>query len=332
LIGYIHGKALRLRRSAMRRRVHVVVLLCCGGLAPVPFAAGASPTADTSAVISGTGTSYKLIWTAGGNEALRCMGLILLPGEVPTGATGPAGWTIRVLTLPGDAQGRWVVHATKPPPGLAPRASLAIRFTTQASLAPNQPREIRFSSTCVVGSDVVKRSTGPTPPPPPPPPKPCRCVSLNVELGRIREQAAQRVVVDLEWALACTKGKGRCTGQLITELSPASKRADVGLSVIQDGSGRATGGRWLVTCEGRCFLSRGREITDAAFVDLRAPPAAEFGPRGIESVMLEVDRVCTRELTTRRFLVAFNAGGKVSLRRSDLNGNGVADGREKRNR
>ena len=105
----------------MRRRLHVLVLVaCCGGLALVPFALGARSTADATAVIAGSGTSYTLTWTAGGDEALRCMGLILLPGEVPTGATGPAGWTIRALPLPGDAQGRWVVHATKAPPGTQP--------------------------------------------------------------------------------------------------------------------------------------------------------------------------------------------------------------------
>jgi hypothetical protein len=46
--------------------------------------------------------------------------------------------------------------------------------------------------------------------------------------------------------------------------------------------------------------------------------------------MLEIDRFCRRELTTKRFTVAFGADGRVSARRSDLNGNGVADGREKR--
>jgi hypothetical protein len=316
--------------------VAVAVLLCCGGLALVPLATGASSTADATAVIAGSGTSYTLTWTAGGDEALRCMGLILLPGEVPTGATGPAEWTIRVLPLPGDAQGRWVVHATKPPPGLAPGASLAIQFTTQAPLAPNQPREIRFSSTCVVGSDVVKQSTGPTapprPPPPPPPspkPKPCVCESLEVRLGS-RISSAQEVNLDLDWALACTKGDGGCQGKLEVELSTASKRANVRLLVVQEGTGRATGGKWFVDCEGMCFRSRGRKTAGEALVSLIAPAREDFGPRGIGSVTLEVDRFCKRRLTTKRFRIAFNAEGRVSLRRSDLNGNGVADGREKR--
>ena len=322
----------------MRRhlRVVVVVLLCCGGLALVPLATGARSTADASAVIAGSGTSYTLTWTAGGDEALRCMGLILLPGEVPTGATGPAGWTIRALPLPGDAQGRHVVHATKQPPGLAPGASLAIQFTTQARLAPNQPREIRFSSTCVVGSDVVKQSTGPTapprPPPPPPPsprPKPCVCESLEVRLGS-RISSAQAVTLDLDWVLGCTNGDGGCQGKLEVELSTASKRANVRLLVVQEGTGRATGGKWLVDCEGKCFRARPRKVSGGASVSLDAPEREVFGPRGIGSVTLEVDRLCKRRLTTKRFLVAFNAGGRVSLRRSDLNGNGVADGKEKR--
>jgi hypothetical protein len=319
----------------MRRLVHVVVgvLLCCGGLALVPFAAGASKTVDAGAAIAGSGTSYTLTWTAGGNEALRCMGLILRPGEVPTAATGPAGWTIRALPLPGDAQGRWVVHATQPAPGLAPGASLAIRFTTQAPLAQSQPREIRFSSTCVVGSDVVKTSTGPTPPPPPPPPsprpKPCVCDSLEVKLGT-RISSAREVNLDLDWALGCTKGDGGCQGKLEVELSTASKRANVRLLVVQEGTGRATGGKWLVDCEGKCSRNRGRKTSGGAQVSLDAPDGQVFGPQGIKSVAVEIDRVCKRGLTTKRFLVAFSAGGKVSLRRSDLNGNGVADGREKR--
>jgi len=315
-----------------RLRVAVGVLLCGGGLALVPFATGARSTADATAVIAGSGTAYTVTWRAGGDEALRCMGLILLPGEVPTGASGPAEWTIRALPLPGDAQGRWVVHATKQPPGLAPGASLAIQFTTQARLAPNQPREIRFSPTCVVGSDVVKQSSGPTPPPPPPPPppkpKPCVCESLDVRLGS-RISSAQAVNLDLDWVLGCTKGDGGCQGKLEVELSTASKRAKVRLLVVQDGTGRATGGVWRVDCEGKCFRARPRKISGGAQVSLDAPEREVFGPRGIGSVTLEVDRLCQRRLTTKRFLVAFNAGGKVSLRRSDLNGNGVADGKEK---
>ncbi len=318
-----------------RLRLAMAVLLCGGGLALVPFATGASSAADATAVITGSGIAYTLTWTAGGDEALRCMGLILLPGEVATGATGPAGWTIRALPLPGDAQGRWVVHATKQPPGLAPGASLAIQFTTQARLAPNRPREIRFSSTCVVGSDVVKQSSGPPSPPPPPPPpppsprpKPCVCESLDVRLGS-RISSAQEVHLDLDWVLGCTKGDGGCQGKLEVELSTASKRAKVRLLVVQQGTGRATGGKWLVDCEGKCFRSRPRKVSGGASVSLDAPKGEVFGPQGIGSVTLEVDRLCKRRLTTKRFLVAFNAGGKVSLRRSDLNGNGVADGKEK---
>jgi hypothetical protein len=317
----------------MRRCVHVVVagLLCCGGLALVPLATGAAATADATAAITGSGTSYTLTWTAGGDEPLRCMGLILLPGEVATGATGPAGWTIRALPLPGDAQGRWVVHATKQPPGLAPGASLAIQFTTQARLAANQPREIRFSSTCVVGSDVVKTSTGPPPPPPPSPkPKPCVCDSLDVRLGP-HISSKDEVILDLDWDLRCTRGDGGCEGRLVVELSAAAKRAKIGLSVVQDGSGRATGGRWLVDCDGRCSRTQARTTSGRdTSIYLRTPAGDVFGPQGVGSVVLEVDRFCKRELTTKRFRIALNAGGKVSLRRSDLNGNGVADGKEKR--
>jgi hypothetical protein len=323
----------------VRRRVQLAVglLLCCFGLALVPFATGARATADATAVITGSETSYTLTWRAGGDEALRCMGLILLPGEVPTAATGPAEWLIRVLPLPGDPQGRWVVHATKQPPGLAPGASLAIQFTTQARLATNQAREIRFSSTCVVGSDVVKQSSGPIPPPPPPPrpppppprPKPCACESLDVQLDWTIA-SEQEAAFALDWVLGCTKGDGGCAGKLEVELTTASKRENVRLRVTHAGTAQATGATWLVDCRGKCFRARPRTTAGTGSVRLSTPGREVFGPRGIASVTLEVDRTCKRRLTTKRFRVAFNAGGGISLRRSDLNGNGVPDGNEKR--
>ena len=73
-----------------------------------------------------------------------------------------------------------------------------------------------------------------------------------------------------------------------------------------------------------------RKSAGGAQVSLTAPDGKVFGPRGIGSVMVEIDRFCKRRLTTKRFRIAFNADGKVSLRRSDLNGTGVADGREER--
>jgi len=319
----------------MRRPALTVMatLVAAAAMALVPLAPAATATADATAVIAGSGTSYTLTWTAGGDEALRCMGLILLPGEVPTGATGPAGWLIRALPLPGDPQGRWVVHATQPPPGLAPGATLPIQFTMQGPLAPNAPREIRFSSTCVAGSDVVKQSSGPTapPPPPPPPPKktPCVCDSLDVQLD-IRRVDERKALAFVEWELECTKGNGSCEGRLEVELATSAERANVRLQDIDPTPRRAKGGAWLVDCKGKCGRNHGRLTREERSFFLLPPLAEDLGPGGIGAVTLEVDRFCRRQLTTKRFRIAFNAGGVISKRRSDLNGNGVADGKEKK--
>jgi hypothetical protein len=254
------------------------------------------------------------------------MGLILLPGEVATGATGPPDWTIRALPLPGDAQGRYVVHATRPPPGLAPGTTLAIRFTTRAPLGTNRAREIRFSPTCVVGSDVVKQSSGPPPPPPPPPPKPrpCKCESLTVGLGPDSKRDRRHHQFLLVWDLECTGGAGGCSGRLEAQLPAAERRKGVRIR-LNEGDQHAV--EWRLNCRGSCPQRRVAE--GSALLDVTASPNAPFGAK-IGAIRIRVERFCKRQRAPQIIRIAFNPDGRISQRRSDLNGNGVADGKEKR--
>jgi hypothetical protein len=308
-----------------------IALVALAALTLASASAAREQVVSARAVITGSATSYRITWTNTGDQAILCAGL-LLTGVQPTSASGPAG----VLTRVGTFQGRGLVHmqGNAATPVVAAGGTAAASFTTNVAIPLNAGGEIRYSATCLPGSDIVGQATGPPAPPPPPPPKkqkPCRCVSLDVELAANKSASERtRAVLDQKWTLGCTKGSGHCSGRLITELSSASKRADVDLSVVQDGVGRGRAGKWFVTCDGRCFLSRPREISGAGYIDLRPPRGQRFGPGGITSVTLEVERICRRELTTKRFLIEFNAVGAINERRSDLNGNGVADGKERK--
>jgi hypothetical protein len=238
----------------------------------------------------------------------------------------------------------WQLGASQPPPapifggrsatGIAPGAAETFTFTTNVALPTGT--QLKLSPNC--RDDITVGTTGPTgpPPPPPPPPKPkkCECESLEVEL-RGYQPDPRRLSFYLDWTLECTRaGIGACKGKLTVELATAARQAGVRVSVstpkLKDSKPGARGA-WIVNCEGECEIGVARrDFTGDASVTVIAPAREPFGPQGVGSLMLEVDRFCKRELTTKRFRIAFNDGGAISKRRSDLNGNGVADGKEKK--
>ena len=167
------------------------------------------------AVITGSGTSYRVTVTNDGDQAILCFGL-LLTGVQPTAATGPAG----VLTRVGTFQGLGLVHMQGTPavPAVPAGATAAADFRTNVAIPANAGGEIRYSATCQPGSDLTGRATGPTPPPPPPKPRPprCKCKSLEIVGGRYRPRTNDDFALDLEWRLTCTPKNGGqgCEGKI----------------------------------------------------------------------------------------------------------------------
>ena len=64
-------------------------------------------------------------------------------------------------------------------------------------------------------------------------------------------------------------------------------------------------------------------------LDVTAAVDAQFGVE-VGAVRITVERFCKRQRVPQTIRIAFNPDGRISVRRSDLNGNGVADGKEKR--
>jgi hypothetical protein len=280
---------------------------------------GATATVGANGVITGSGTSYRLTVTNTGTEPIKCFGL-LLDGVQPTSASGPPG----VLTRVGTFQGKGLVHMQGDlvvPPG----GTVNVDFQTNVAIPANAGGEIRYSATCLAGSDVVGRATGPTPPPPPPPrpePKRCACKQLKARIVPNRlditrdEAAGATLEVLVSWTMTCTRGAGTCEGTIT--LAPSARGKRLGARVTAP----AAGG---ITCTGPCTKTTTRF---QKFV-VTTGPRYGLGKRGKTDVLLRLQakRVCGATRIPQTFDIVFARTGAIDLRRSDLNANGRPDSR-----
>lgn len=287
----------------------------------VPLGQAATATVSAAATIAGSGTSYRVTIRNTGDEPLRCVGL-LLDGVQPTAATGPAG----VLTRVGTFQGRGLVHMlAQQSDVVAPGGSVTVPFTTNAPIATNAGGELRYSSTCAAGSDVIGRATGPAPPP-----RPCTCKKLDVALfgttkGSESRQTGFFARLELRWTMTCSGGPGKCAGRLFVSGSRTSRvlGVKVFLGTSQDG------GR--VSCTGTCTRTASGDERMLVDSDNRAFSKENIGKGKGRSITIEVDVFCSGERAPRIFELVFRPGtGNLDRRLSDLNGNGIPDGGARR--
>jgi hypothetical protein len=121
----------------------------------------------------------------------------------------------------------------------------------------------------------------------------------------------------VEWTLTCTAGAGNCKGQLT--LVPSTRARRLGTTVSAPAGGK-------VGCAGACAKKR----TGLQKLVVAAGPrygAGRRGKTGERLLRLELRRVCKSRKLDQVFYVAFARNGAVDRRRSDLDGNGIDDGR-----
>jgi hypothetical protein len=292
------------------------------GLGLTTIALGGQRVVSARAEITGSATSYRLTVTNTGDEPILCFGL-LLDGVVPTAATGPSG----VLTRWGTFQGRGLVHMQGTPanPVVRPGASVTVDFSTNVAIPTNAGGEIRYSATCLQGSDQIGRATGPPAPPPPPKPppkpKPCTCKDLKTRIvanrSAVTQSTAQGFVMELlvEWNLTCTKGAGTCTGELT--LAPSSRARRLGIAVSAPAG--------TVACKGPCA----KTTTRFQKYIVTGGQRWATGKRGRTDtlVRLEMKRKCKTTRIPQTYDIVFDRSGGIDTRRSDLNANGIPDRR-----
>jgi len=292
----------------------------------VPLASGARTTVNAIGVISCLGgTNCSLAITNTGNETIHYMQLF---SKVDiTSFTPPAGWTGGI-----DSGNRKHVGASSTQ-GLASPSNAAFRFTTAQGYPQNAGGQLHVSADGK--QDVVVGATGPTSAPPKPKPKPqCRCKTLTAELAfgskpEIVESTPGHLSIDLtlHWEMDCTDGAGDCKGTITTSPTTADRANGLRLKRLK---GRNRTG--VIACEGPCTKPNGGNVR------FRLAGGANFGSeklgKSVRVITLEVDRFCSRELAPRTFDLIFGRDelGKPEIdhEKSDLNGNGIRDGREKK--
>lgn len=304
-----------------------LVLALLALLALVPSASGAPPTVNAIGVISCLGgTNCSLAVTNTGNETIHYMQFFAKVDI--TSFTPPAGWTGGI-----DSNNHKHVGASSTQ-GLASPSNTSFRFTAAQGYPQNGGGELHVSADGK--QDVVVGATGPTsaPPPPKPKPPPCKCKTINVDFEHrskpeIVDSTAGRLSIDLwlHWDMECTTGAGRCTGRVVA--SPTVQDKNSGLRIKRLKGTNRTG---VIKCDGPCS-----EPIHGGIVHFRMVGGSNFGAaklgKSVRLITLEVDRFCTRDLAPKTFDFVFGLyGGKpeIDYKKSDLNGNGIADGKEKK--
>jgi len=303
-----------------RRLMTLSVALAC--LSLVSVAAATQAVVSAKAQLTGSGTSYRLTVMNDGDRPILCFGL-LLNGVQPTSASGPAG----VLTRVGTFQGRGLVHmqGTAASPVVQPGGTVTVDFTTNVAIPVNAGGEIRYSDTCLAGSDQIGQATGPPPPPPQKPkpqPKKCACKDLKTRIVPNRtsidrsDAGGFAMTLLVQWTLRCTKGAGDCVGEL--QLVPSARGKRLGIAVAAPAG--------IVSCKGPCAKSTVRfqrfDVTGGARWG-----AAKRG-RTNKLVQLQMKRKCKSTRVPQTFNIVFNRRGGIDSRLSDLNANGIADERD----
>lgn len=288
----------------------------------VSAAAASETVVSLKSQLTGSGGSYRWTLVNDGDRPILCAGL-LLSGVQPTSASGPPG----VLTRVGTFQGRGLVHmqGSANTPVIRPGETVTVGFTTNVSIPVNAGGEVRYSDTCLPGSDQVGQASGPPPPQPPPPPKPkaCACKDLRTRIvsnrSSVTRSTAQGFEMELlvEWNLTCTKGTGTCTGEL--RLVPSARGARLGITVSAPAA--------TVACKGPCTKRTTR--FQKYVVSGGARWASGKRGRTDKLVRLEMKRKCVSTRIPQTFDVVFDRSGGIDTRQSDLNGNGIADGRDR---
>ncbi len=282
----------------------------------VPAATGTQQVVSGTGLISGSGTSYKLRITNTGTEPLTCWRLTLRAGVMFT-AIGPppAGWQVG---SPGPSPQPALAGKG---PSIPPGGFLDFPFTTDTRFPAGLSDSLRISADCKSDADAVV--TGPTsggtnpPPQPTTPTKVCKCRALTArinpksfELDKPRSRVALFLRFDLDWTLRCTGGAKQCRGTM--RLRPEPK------ATLSPKGGK-------VTCNGKC----GRTTSGYQRFNL-IDPALKFGSRSPNDAVLFLARTCAgKVLPTLTLAIRFNQRTeRVDLDASDLNGNGIPDGKK----
>jgi hypothetical protein len=246
-------------------------------------------------------------------------------GALVTAASRVDGWQLGLSRMaPAPIIGGRVAP---PGTGIPPGGRAEFRILTDKTFDPNgSPGRGAISEDCKTDSSVVMTFGTPPKPIPKPPPSACNCTNLSVTGSKYSSSQVNtgdaQLKLSLNWTMSCTGASGRpCAGRI--ELT-APKGSDIEIVAPTRGN---------VQCKGRCRLG---PSTHKGTTVMRATSAGNlyFDARAGKSFVFRLKLYCTRGgkevlVGAKRMTFAFAGSGFLDKRKSDLNGNGVADGKEK---
>lgn len=272
-----------------------------------------------TATFKGSGTQWTMELMNTGTDALRCMRAFAPTGNSWTSATGPSGTVSQgsvfgnaALNVPANGTATFMVATAAP--------------LTQA----NAPR-VNISANCqtdVAASVIVTSLT-------PPAPKVCECKSLRVvaknysSTGGSSATAKPPTVLKLtlHWFMTCSAGGPQvpltgCAGSFEVLPPPGT---DLKIATPKSS----------VSCTGKCNPKL--PVTSDGAVLMRATSVNDLGmdQRRGKTMAFRLRLFCNRggqevPVGTETISLVFNGAGFLDKKKSDLNGNKIADGKEKK--
>lgn len=297
--------------------------------AVVALAAGSTASARQqvvagTAVVTGDAGDYNLsIESAATSTApIRFWRWELGQGRMVTAASRVDGWQLG-LSKPAPAP---IIAGRATGTGIAPGQKATFRILTDMPFDGDGAPGILHVSEDGVTDVLFMLIFGSPPKPKPEPVVACSCRNLTVTGSKYSSSQVNtgvaRLKVNLNWALTCAGAPGKpCTGRI--EIQPPA-RSDIRVATPKSRNVRCAG-----RCTGTPSTTRGTARMEATSVkDLY------FDERAGKSFAFRLRLWCTRGskevlVGSKRMTFAFGSGGFLDKRKSDLNGDGVPDGRDK---
>jgi hypothetical protein len=182
-------------------------------------------------------------------------------------------------------------------------------------------------------SDAISTVPGPpggtTPPTtnPTPTTSPCQCAAIDAYLNgfHLASIASTRLSFTVNWSMTCTSGTGKGCSGLVKVLAPR------GIHFLsKDGKALPKGNRAVakINCQGPCTKS---VVGKSKLTWLGGPTPRQ---RAGKEMKLKIQLICIgangvqKPGTIKTLTIKFKQLGFVDYAKSDLNGDGVADGKQ----
>ncbi|MEA2423767.1 MAG: hypothetical protein QOH13_177 [Thermoleophilaceae bacterium] len=301
-------------------RVSLVLAVVTGAFL-APAAVGEPGDAATGHLTrSADGNSLVLHVTNTGTTTLQYMRFDVKSGYAPSGPAGPAG---------AQCQNTGGVQFGCSGFALAPGQSLDFTFSTTPSPYPDDGGGTLHVSSGGT-ADATSTADGPpatsTTPPPPPAEQPCECASVSAFLNgfHLPSLASTRLSFTVNWSITCTSGTGNgCSGKVKVLAPKGSKFIKQDGKPVKKGTTIAA-----VDCAGPCTKSATGK-SELTWLGGRTPRQRAGKKLKVRMQLICIDaKGVPKPGTIKTLTIAFKKLGFVDYKKSDMDGDGTADGKQ----